>query len=158
LVSLIALAVMLQAAGGAVPIFVGPTVRDGFVDIDKGVQDSIDDLRQELGKNPSLRLVEDERSAKLRLLVAERRRFNTGKSVVTGVGTNGSTTGGVATSTGVSIPVEGYRVETVLRADDYEKTLIGESETRWKGCAQSIADDVAVWLKANRERLLGDAR
>lgn len=33
--------------------------------------------------------------------------------------------------------------------------MMGESQSRWKGCAKAIADDLAVWLKANRERIPG---
>ena len=31
--------------------------------------------------------------------------------------------------------------------------MMGESQSRWKGCVKSIAEDLAVWLKANHERL-----
>ncbi len=50
-----ALATALAAA--PVPIYVGPNVRGGFVDVDQGGLDSIEDLRQELRGNPSLRVV-----------------------------------------------------------------------------------------------------
>jgi hypothetical protein len=44
----LALAVVLAPAAEKVAIYVGPSVRDGFVDVDSGVLDSIEDLRKEL--------------------------------------------------------------------------------------------------------------
>lgn len=41
----------------AVPIYVGPQVRDGFIDVDRGVLDSIDDVVRELRKDKRLRIV-----------------------------------------------------------------------------------------------------
>lgn len=146
----IAVALLMQAADAPVSIFVGPNVRDGFVDTDQGVQDSIEDLRQELRKNTALRIVTDVGSARLRLLVTERRRFNTGSSVATGVGTSA---GGVSSGSAVSIALEGYRVGALLRVGDYQRTLVGESQSRWRGCAESISKDLGVWLRANHERL-----
>jgi hypothetical protein len=146
----IALVTALAPPVERVSIYVGPNVRDGFVDIDKGVQDSIEDLQKELRGNRSLRVVPDESSATLKLYVASRSKYATGDSVVTGTG---STTSGVSTGSGVSVEVEGYRLKTVLRAGDYERVFTGESEWRWKGCARSIAKDLAIWLDANRERV-----
>ena len=133
-----------------VSIYVGPNVRDGFVDIDEGVRDSIKDLQKELRENRQLLVLKDESAATLKLHVALRTKYATGDSVATGFG---SATGGVATGTGVSVAVEGYRVETILRVGEYERAFTGESDSRWKGCAKAIAKDLAIWLKANRERL-----
>jgi len=43
----------------------------------------------------------------------------------------------------------------MLRVGDYERAFTGESKSRWKSCVQSIAEDLAIWLKANRERISG---
>jgi hypothetical protein len=145
------LAVLLAATSQPVSIYVGPNVRNGFVDIDKGVQDSIEDLRQELRRNSSLRLVADEAAARLKLYVAGRSKANTGDSVVTGQGS--ATAGGAASGVGVAVAIEGYRVETILRVGDYERQFTGESKSRWKGCARSIAEDLAIWLKANQDHI-----
>lgn len=147
----LALTLMLSPNPEPVSIYVGPNVRGGFVDIDKGVQDSIEDLQQELRGNPSFRVVPDESAAGLKLYVAARRKFNTGSSVVTGTST--AVTPTISAGTGYSVAVEGYRVEAILRVGDYERPFMGESESRWKGCAQFIAKDLAIWLKANRERI-----
>ncbi len=146
----LALAAVL-AASAPVPIYVGPNIRGGFVDVDKGVLDSIEDLRQELRENSSLRIVADESAAKLKLYVTARRKFKTGDSVA--FGTSTATTPTTASGTGYAVGVEGYRVEAILRISDYERPMMGESQSRWKGCVKSIAEDLAVWLKANRERI-----
>lgn len=69
----------------------------------------------------TLRVVGDESSAKLKLYVATRRRFNTGDSAV--VGSSTATGGGVSTGTGSALALEGYRVETILKIGDYESVL-----------------------------------
>ncbi len=146
----VALALMLQPSE-AVSVYVGPNVRGGFVDVDRGVQDSIEDLRQELRGNPLFHVVGDESAATLRLYIGTRKRFDTGDSVVSAVSNPAGS--GSAAGVGVAAAIEGYRVEAILRVGEYERPFVGESKSRWKGCAQSIAADLGVWLKANVSRL-----
>lgn len=69
------------------------------------------------------------------------------------IGTSTAVTPNTASGSGHALAVEGYRVEALLRIGGYERPFMGESESRWKGCAQSIGKDLAFWLKANRERI-----
>ena len=55
-----------------ISIFVGPQVRDGFVDIDRGVLDSINDLKAELGSDKRLQLGDDRDQARVVLEVLSR--------------------------------------------------------------------------------------
>jgi len=55
-----------------ISIFVGPQTRDGFVDIDHGVLDSINDLKAELGSDKRLQLVGEKAHARLVLEVLSR--------------------------------------------------------------------------------------
>jgi hypothetical protein len=82
----------------AVSIYVGPQARDGFVDKDKGVLDSIADIQRELRKTLGLRVVDDESSAALRLHVIS--------------GGIGPAAGGSA----INIPVGTTTVEPCFRA------------------------------------------
>jgi hypothetical protein len=133
-----------------VSIYVGPQARDGFVDTDKGVLDSIADIQKELQKTPGLRVVDDESTAALRLYVISR-----------GIG---PATGGYAinipagaTSMSFLVPANSRHVETLLRVGTYERAFVGEDHKRekWWRCARMIAKDLSVWLAANRERIGG---
>jgi hypothetical protein len=152
------LAAMLAATPKPVTIFVGPMVRDGFVDADQGVLDSIKDLQAELRKNGAFSVVADQAAASLRLYVVSRTKAATGASSQIGTAT-GTATGSQAQGTGTSftIPVDVQRLETLLRVGPYERTFTGESQTSWSRCASSVVKDLAVWLAANRERLAQSA-
>jgi hypothetical protein len=125
-----------------VTIYVGPYVREGFVDVDKGIRDSIADIQQELRKNDTFRVVTVPESAELKLLVV-RRGY-------------GDAAGGVGVPVGaltIYVPQRSRFVETVLRVGSYERAFVGEDYKyeRWGKCAQMIAKDVSVWLAANRQ-------
>jgi hypothetical protein len=143
--ALLALLLGAPPAGPAVTIYVGPVVRDGFVDADKGVQDSVVDLRVALGRLKDLRVVDTERAADLRLYVIRR-----------GIGApNGGINIQAAPTVGIYVPVNSRFVETTLRVGDYERPIVGEDRDHenWKRCAKLIAADLRSWLAANRERV-----
>lgn len=123
-----------------ISIFVGPQMRDGFVDIDSGTLDSIKDIKDEIKKSDVLASVDKPEQAKIVLLVA-RRHITTGG-------------GGVAVANMV-VPFDRRSVETVIRVGDYEKTTVSESEAggTWRNAAKQVAKDLAVWVEANRARL-----
>lgn len=154
----ISLAVLMAVSPAQpVTIYVGPNVRQGFVDADEGITRSIEDLRKELRKNRALRVVVDESSAMLKLYVVARSKVSTGDTVVTGTGSS-TTKGGAhsGSATAVTVPVMANRVETLLRVGEYERPLVGESDWvvgAWKRCASSIAKDLQAWLVANQERI-----
>jgi hypothetical protein len=149
----VVLALMLALGGAAKPahavsIYIGPQVRDGCVEVHKGVSDSIKDIREELGKCPQptfpwwskpacadvpLRIMDDEQAAEVRLYVVSR--------------------GIDATAGGSSI--NSRHLETLLRVGPYERAFVAQEHKNgmWRKCAQVIAKDVSVWLTANRERI-----
>ena len=115
-----------------VPIYVGPQVRDGFLDVDKGLRDSVKDLRWALRrdlrtgrKDASFQLVEDESAADVKVFVAER----------------------------TTAPGPIRRLRVLLRAGSYEREFVAERHV-WQELARLIAKDLSVWFAANRERLL----
>jgi hypothetical protein len=128
-----------------VTIYVGPLVRDGFVEVDKGVFDSIKDIRGELRwEKRALRVVDDADAADLKLYVVKRSVATGPKTIV------GSMVGGVGSV--VSIPDKIKRLETLLRTSTYEREFVAE-RGGWAKLARRIAEDVSVWLTANRERV-----
>lgn len=142
------LALLIALLAGPVSIYVGPQSRDGFVDTDKGVLDSIANIQKELRKIPGLRVVDDEGTAAVSLYVLGR-----------GIG---SPTAGAAisipigaTSMSFFIPGNSRHVDTLLRVGSYERPFVGDDQTTqtWRRCASVIAKDVSVWLSANRERI-----
>lgn len=152
LVPLLLLSLLSAADDPAVTIYVGPQIKGGFVDVDKGVQDSIKDLKKELRwqlrRNAHYRLVDEESEADVRLYVV-RRESTIGPSRVSGTITKGT---GVIRSS----PTQARRLETLLRTGTYEREFVSEHRS-WGGVAWTIARDVLVWITANRKRLAPDS-
>jgi hypothetical protein len=150
--SVVLLVVLLAGPKPApVTIYVGPQIRDGFVQTDQGVRDSARDLREALGKDKALRVVESEDGATLKLYVSGRRK-SPGQSITVGSVANG--TGSV-----VGVPTEIFILEVTMRVGTYEQSFTTEKNqatdwhVTWKKCASEIAKDVSAWVGANRERI-----
>ncbi len=80
---------------------------DGFVDIDRGVQDSIKDLVGELRKDKQLRLVAAPEQAQVRVLIVARR-----------AGPSGGGAGVVVGNLSFYSPTKARAIDAVLRAGD----------------------------------------
>ena len=141
------LALATAATPAPITIYVGPQVRDGFVDVDQGTLDSIADIQKQLREDRSVVVVSQETQARLRLYVV-RRQVSTGSTV-------GIASVNQGTGMGISVPLNVRRLETILRVGDYERAFVAEDHDSdsWKKCAQMIAKDLQVWLAANRERV-----
>ncbi len=142
-----------------VTIFIGPLAREGFVDADKRVLDSVKDLQKELRKHRGFAVAAAEADASLKLYVMARSTPATGGSVEIGTATGtatGTAAGSTAQGTGMSVttPTVVYRLETLLRVGTYERTFTGDSYLTWKGCAGSVVKELTAWVAANRESLL----
>ena len=145
--SLIALAVLLLPSQGssqtpaAIAIYVGPQTRDGFIDIDQGVTDSIADLKSELRRD-RWRIVDKAEDAEVVLTVVARRL---GTTSTIGMPLNGGT---------LMVPVNARVLETVLRVGAYEKPFNAEHrDGLWRECAKQIARDLRLWAIANQGKL-----
>jgi hypothetical protein len=127
-----------------VTIFVGPQTRDGFVDVDQGVLDSIDDITKEL------------RGGQLVSVVAQKERASMVLDVVSRGATSTNGGGAVAMPIGAAsflIPFGTIGIATILRVGDYEKAIVMTDCEVWRKCAKLVAKDVETWVKANRSRL-----
>jgi hypothetical protein len=133
------LATGMAGAEGTKPvsIFVGPVARDGFVDADKGVLDSIKDIQGVLSGDRTFAVVPNESAASLKLYVMSRSQVATGDAAIKGLKMS--------------------RLEASLRVGTYERTFVGESEPwttgTWKHCARLLVKDLSGWVTANRERI-----
>ena len=132
-----ALALLLFApARPPVAIYVGPLVRDGFADVDRGVTDSIKDLRHhlqsEIGKK-RVRFVDDEKAADVKVYVVGR--------------------GAAESASATSAPDNLKRLDIRLRAGTYERGFVAEKGS-WSDLSLRIAKDISAWLEANHDRVL----
>src|SRR5262245_11743428 len=120
--------VVLQGQSAGVPIFVGPQSRDGFVDVDQGVLDSIRDIKGELSKAKEFRVVASPDVATIVLEVVARR----------------------------TRPSKHRAIESILRVGIYEKamTSVGQDDDQWNAAAKQVVKDVSAWMRANRVRLI----
>lgn len=133
-----------DAAQRAVPVYIGPEIRDGFVDIDQGVSDSIKDIQNELRLDRQFIIARTREEATIRLIVLGR-----------GIVTNGSLGFGsshAGTGTAFVVPNTVPTISTVLRVAAYEKRLHSEGGT-WRNAAQQVVRDLKAWFEANRDRL-----
>jgi hypothetical protein len=121
-------------------IFIGPQTRDGFVDVDRGVLDSIKDIKAELRGKKRIRIVADKDQAELILEVMSR-----GATSTTGGGSVGLPVGAMT----FFIPVGTIGVATLLRAGGYEKPIVFQNCGAWRKCAELVVKDLEAWVDAN---------
>jgi hypothetical protein len=125
-------------------VFVGPAARDGFVDIDGGILDSIKDIQNELRRS-KLFAVTDTREGATLVLIVERRRVS-------------GNAGGVAMPIGTSavvIPIDRHAIDTTLHFGTHEKAFTSDDNGNgtWRHAARQVAKDLTVWVTANREAI-----
>ena len=123
-------------------VFVGPQVRNGFVDIDSGIRDSIQDIKQQL-QGASLTVAPSREGATLVLIVIAR-----------GIVTNGSIGfSSAALGYGMVTPNTTPTLTTLLKVGEYERVFQSEGGT-WTKAADTVVKDLMAWWDANREVVL----
>lgn len=131
-------------------VFIGPQIRDGFLDIDSGIRDSIRDIALEFRPDPGRRetiefnVVNNREHATLVVTVLAR-----------GIVTNGSIgfgTSSAATGFGVGFvyPNTVPTLTTVLGVGRYERRMQSEGGT-WRAAAKVVVQDVRAWWEANHK-------
>ena len=128
-----------------IPVFVGPQVRDGFIDIDRGVLDSIKDIQYQLRGRKHIQIVTERDRARVVLEVVSRGATSTAGG------------GGAAVPIGTStfvIPFGTIGIATVLKVGAYEKPIVLQNCDNWTRCARFVAQDVDTWIEANATTLL----
>jgi hypothetical protein len=135
----------VSAQGGKPTIFVGPQLRDGFLDVDSGIRDSIRDIRAEL-KRTEFVIVENRDAATISLIVVGRgivTRGSIGSSSASGIG-------GIGSGFGFVVPNTVPTLTTLLRVGHYERAMQSEGES-WRLVAKTVVDDLLAWWEANRK-------
>lgn len=147
-----------------VSIYVGPQTREGFVDMDSGVRDSIDDIQKELKRSDKFQVVSSAADARIVLVVVGRRISGAAGAVgvtTPGVSVGGTTVAGVQspviTTPGVTtmVSIDRRAIDTILRVGTYEKTITSEGSEggSWSGVAKAVVKDITAWVDANRAAL-----
>ena len=131
-----------DGATESITLFVGPQIRDGFIDIDQKIRDSMNDIRRAIGSTQKFHLVFNKDEALLGLEVLG--RGSSGVSGVVGVPSLGGTT--------LSLPIEDQYVTALLKVGSYERLFIGEGDN-WSDSADDIVKDLLIWLEVNGGRL-----
>jgi hypothetical protein len=114
----------------------------GFVDPDS--KDSAKDLKQNLRKKKSIRLVEDQ--AKADVWVRVERRYKQGNGGQVAVQTS--------PTTAVAAAMEDQVVVATLIAGDYSTPLVGADWYSWGSAAGKLGGAIEKWVKENREQLI----
>ena len=115
-------------------IYIGPQVRDGFIDTDSDIVDSIKDIKNVFRKRiKQVRIVDAPEEALLHLYVLGRGKSESGTTIFLDP---------------VFLNIDELYVNTLLRVGDYEKEIIGV-EDQWRDCAGQVVNKLKVWLSEN---------
>ena len=127
-----------------VAIFVGPQIRDGFVDVDSGIMDSIRDVQNEFRHSDQFVLTPTADGATIVLTIVSRRTPGDSGSVGVPIG-----------ATTMFLPIKRRAIDTIMKVGSYERSTTSEAEDNdtWRASAKKVVKDVTVWLEANRSRL-----
>jgi hypothetical protein len=126
-------------------IYVGPQLRDGYVDIDAGIVDSIKDIQDELRHSALFTLAPTPAKATIILVIVGRRTAGDNGSVGIPIGTSA-----------IFLPIHHRAIDSVLHAGTYEKAITSEDDhsEQWRAAARRVVKDVTAWLIANRAIVL----
>jgi hypothetical protein len=154
------LAVLLSAqvqADSRITVFISAPMRDGFVDTNKDIQDSIKDVRSDLEHKKDVIVVDDPSQADVVLTIVTRgigtQHFGERTNIYQGYysGTDITTTPILANT---------FWVSAVLKAGSYQREIVGAQTQEsayslgaWTTCAERIAKDVRAWVTANAAQL-----
>jgi hypothetical protein len=156
--SLLLLILLAPLPSQKISIYLAAPMKDGFVDTNKGVEDSIKDIRKRLAKDKRIVIVDDPSRADLVLTVVARgiHYERTGQTEVTTNYFDSESSTRVET-TKQDIYSSGMWVKTVLTFGHMQMEINGGYSNEpggWGACATQIADDVRSWIAANAIRIV----
>jgi len=156
--SLLMLILLVPPPSPKVSLFLAAPTKDGFVDTNKGIQDSIKDIRKRLAKDKRIVIVDDPSRADMVLTVVARgiSYERTGQTQVTTNYFDSESTTRVETTTQDIYSSEMW-VKTVLKLGHMEREVNGGYSNEpggWGACATQITDDVKSWVAANAPRIV----
>jgi hypothetical protein len=154
-------ALVAQGGRGEIAtVYISAPLRGGFVDTNKEIQDSVQDVRKHVSGMKEFRVVDSPDQADLILTVVTRgvgsesygQRINY-REYDTPYYKN-------AQLTNTPIVAQTLWVSAVMQIRDYRKEFIGTARNisgvrwgRWNECATNLAKDLRAWAIANRDQL-----
>jgi len=125
-----------------ISVFVTAPMRDGFLDADAAVLESINDIGKALRKSRTLRLAPTRDTADVVVTIM-------GRSVGPSGGAVGVPIGGAA----VLVPINRRAIQWTLHVGDFETTKVSEDHDHdtWRSVADVLVKDLAAWVSANRD-------
>jgi hypothetical protein len=156
--SLLMLILLAPLPAQKVSIYLAAPTKDGFVDTNKGIQDSIKDVRKRLVKDKRIAIVEEPERADVVLTIVGR-GIHYEKTGITEVTTNSydSETSSRTETTTQDNYSSGMWVTAVMQFGKFQKQInagYNNEPGGWSECATQIADDVKSWIAANATRIV----
>lgn len=143
--SVLALTTAQQESIVPIAVYVAAPVRDGFIDLDKAIQDSMKDLQNNIRNKRGLVVAQDETGADVTLRVL-------GRGVVSQRA--GDLVLPFLSGVVIAPMYSGKKVvRVVLQAGDFKKDFT-EFEDGYGDCAEEIARQAHAWINANRNTLI----
>jgi hypothetical protein len=141
-----------------ISIYLAAPTKDGFVDTNKAIQDSIKDVRKRLLKDKHIAIVDDPARADVVLTIVGRgiHYERTGQTKVTTNCYDSETSSRTETSI-QDVYSSGMWVTAVMQYGTFQKQIhsgYGNEPGGWGECATQIADDVKSWIAANASRIV----
>lgn len=112
--------------------------------VDPATRDSANDLRENLRKKRSLKVVDDQKIADVWIRVNRRFIQTSGSSNVLMTGS----------ATGVATPINEAVILGTLIVGDYNLEMVGSHRISWKAAAGNLAKQLEKWVNENRSRLI----
>lgn len=135
-------------------VFIQPPTRDGFVDADRGVLDSIKDLRTSLGWGSRYQLAERKELADVVVTVYGRGAGSEqfGQLVSANASLNNLTV------TTLPLTRSDYWIAATIEVGAYRKIIFGRYSSSapfgpWSTCADNLFKEIRSWIDANVEQL-----
>jgi len=156
--SLLMLILLTPVQTPKISIHLTAPMKDGFVDTNKGIQDSIKDVRKRLAKDKHIIIVDDRSRADIVLTIVGRgiHYEKTGRTEVTTNFYDSETSTRTETTTQDTYS-SGMWVTAVMQFGNFQKQIqagSGNEPGGWSQCATQIADDVKSWVAANATRVI----
>jgi hypothetical protein len=134
-------------------LFISAPTRDGFIDIDQGILDSIADIRNHLDGSKQIVVVDTSEKADVTLTVVKR-----------GIGSElylerltDLDYFGQAELDSTTLAKNAIWVTTVVEIGNHRKEFTGQHRdvlgAFWSKCAKQIANDLEGWVKSNAPQL-----
>lgn len=154
------LLVAQEKRGEIATVYISAPLRQGFVDTNKEIQDSVQDVRKHVSGMNEFRVVDKPDQADLILTVVTRGVGSESYGQRIDVRQYDTPYYKNAQLTSTAMVAQTLWVSAVMQIRDYRKEFIGTAVNvpgvrwgRWNECATNLAKDLRAWAIANRDQL-----